>query len=215
MGEPVSTPIITTGTETEEEQQAEEEIEEPILVERKARKVRSNAHAEATRQMAKVMVGGIKTGRRVNERLGSFVQKSITRLLPGAEPKQTLAMPTYVLVFIAVIIPVLVVTIASVVYLSFGQSVQYDELYGQALNQRAVATSDTDPVHQRDAWQGILTTLDKADTYRQTKESESLRAEAQANIDKLMGTLRLEFIPAFANGLSGCNTDQPPGCERK
>jgi len=126
LGESVSTPMITTRTETEEEEEAEEEIQEPILVERKARRVRSNAHAEATRQMAKVMVGGIKTGRRVNERLGSFVQKSITRLLPGAESKQTLAMPTYVLVFIAVIIPVLVVTIASVVYLSFGQSVQYD-----------------------------------------------------------------------------------------
>ena len=202
-GKPVSTPIIATGTEAEEEEEAEEEIQDPILVESKPRRVRSNAHAEATRQMAKVMVGGIKTGRRVNERLGSFVQKSITRLLPGAESKQTLAMPTYVLVFIAVIIPVLVVTIASVVYLSFGQSVQYDELYGQALNQRAVATSETDPVRQRNGWQSILTTLDKADTYRQTKESEALRADARANLDKLMGILRLEFIPAFANGLSG------------
>ena len=199
-GEPVSTPVLPSTQNIEEED--EEEIQEPIVVESKprTRKPRSNAHAEATRQMAKVMVSGIKTGRRVNERLGSAVGKLIPRLLPGSG--QTLALPTYILVFIAVVIPVLVVTVASVVYLRFGQSVQYDELYGQALNQRGLATSETDAVRQRNAWQSVLVTLDKADTYRKTDESEALRADAQANLDSLMGVMRLEFIPAFANGLS-------------
>ena len=202
-GEPVSTPVLGTTPEVEEESE-EEEIQEPIVVESKARvrKPRSNAHAEATRQMAKVMVSGIKTGRRVNERLGTVVGRFIPRLLPGVASKQSIAVPTYVLAFIAVVIPVLVVTVASVVYLRFGQSVQYDELYGQALNQRALATSETDPVRQRNAWQSVLTTLDKADTYRKTNESEALRADAQANLDSLMGVMRLELIPAFANGLS-------------
>ena len=31
------------------------------------------------------MVGGIQSGRRVNERLGSFLQRFVPRLLPGAE----------------------------------------------------------------------------------------------------------------------------------
>jgi hypothetical protein len=201
-GEPVSTPVLPSMPKVEEED--EEEIQEPIVVESKpkTRKLRSNAHAEATRQMAKVMVSGIKTGRRVNERLGSAVGRLIPRLLPGVESGQSLAAPTYILVFIAMVIPVLVVTIASVVYLRFGQSVQYDELYGQALNQRALATSETDAVRQRNAWQSVLVTLDKADTYRKTDESEALRADAQANLDSLMGVMRLEFIPAFANGLS-------------
>jgi hypothetical protein len=201
-GESVSSPIIPTSPQIEEEED-EEEIQEPIVVESKPRRARSNAHAEATRQMAKVMVGGIKTGRRVNDRFSSVLQRFIPRLLPGVESSQTRTMPTYILVFIAVVIPVLVVTIASVVYLRFGQSVQYDELYGQALNQRAIATSETDPARQRDAWLSVITIVDKADTYRQTAESDALRADAQANLDKLMGVLRLEFIPAFANGLSG------------
>jgi hypothetical protein len=200
-GEPVSTPISTPTPEVEEE--ADEEIQEPIVVESKPRRVRSNAHAQATRQMAKVMVSGIKTGRRVNERFSTVLQRMIPRLLPGADSSTNSAAPTYALVFIAIVIPVLVVTIASVVYLRFGQSVQYDELYGQALNQRALATSEGDPARQRDAWLSVMTTLDKADTYRQTDESKALRADAQANIDKLMGVLRLEFIPAFPNGLSG------------
>jgi len=169
-----------------------------------------NAHAQATRQMAKVMVGGIQTGRRVNERLGSFLQRFIPRLLPGTESsggeiqqQQMFTMPTYAMVFIAVVIPVLVVTIASVVYLRFGQSVQFDELYSQALNARAQAVSETDPARQRDAWQNVLNFIDRAEDYRETDESKLLRSEAQLNFDNLMGIVRLEFAPAFTNGLGG------------
>ena len=98
-----------------------------------------SAHAEATRQMAKAMVGGIQTGRRMNERVGTFIQKFIPRLLPNANSKKPLIVPTYVMIFIAVVIPVVVVTMASVIYLRFGQSIQYDELYRQALTARAQA----------------------------------------------------------------------------
>jgi hypothetical protein len=182
-------------------------LEQPIVVEGRAarRRERSNAHAEATRQIAKLLVSGIKVIRGTTERFGTMGGRFIPRLLPGvsAEQSQPAAMPTYVMVFIAVVIPVLVVTIASVVYLRFGQSVQYDEYYLQALNQRALATGSTDPASQRDAWLSVLTTLDSADNYRQTPESQALRKEAQAAYDQIMGVVRLEFIPAFANGVSG------------
>ena len=181
--------------------------EDPIVVESRAarRRARSNAHAQATRQMAKVMVGGIKASRSVSERFRGVIGKAVPRLLPGvhAPAGETASLPTYAMVFIAVVIPVVVVTIASVVYLRYGQSVQYDELYLQALNQRALATSSGEPASQRDAWKSVLDTLDKADTYRQTPESKALRTEAQAQYDQLMGVVRLEFIPAFANGVSG------------
>ncbi len=162
-----------------------------------------SAHAEATRQMAKAVVGGIQTGRRVNERLGTFMQRFIPRLLPSAESNKPFIAPTYAMVFIAVVIPVLVVTIASVVYLRFGQSIQYDELYSQALNARAQATSDTDPARQRDSWAKVLDLLDQADRYRETDESKLLRSEAQSHFDSLMGIVRLEFSPAFTSGLGG------------
>jgi len=175
-----------------------------------------DAHVMATRQMAKAMVGGIRTGRRMNEGLRSFLQRFIPRLLPGAEnpgevegepvQQQMFIMPTYALVFIAIVIPVLVVTIALVVYLRFGQSVQYDEYYSQALNARAQAVSEADPARQRDAWQNVLNFVDQAESYRETNESKQLRSEAQANIDSLMGVARLEFVPAFTNGLGGTTT---------
>jgi hypothetical protein len=131
------------------------------------------------------------------------MQKFVPRLLPTAASKKPLAVPTYAMVFMAIVIPVLVVTVASVVYLQFGQSIQYDELYGQALNARAQAISETDPIRQRDQWQNVLDYLDRADDYRLTDELKLLHADAQTNLDSLMGVLRLEFMPAFANGVGG------------
>lgn len=204
-------PSIPRATPTEPKIESEEiSVEETTPTKEEpdsapAQSDKPSAHAEATRQMAKAMVGGIQTGRRVNERLGTFMQRFIPRLLPSAEGESNkpFVVPTYAMVFMAVVIPVLVVTIASVVYLRFGQSVQYDELYSQALNARAQATSETDPARQRDAWDKALDLLDQADRYRETDESKLLRSEAQSNFDNLMGVIRLEFIPAFTTGIGG------------
>ncbi|HET6823628.1 MAG TPA: hypothetical protein VFH34_13340, partial [Anaerolineales bacterium] len=165
------------------------------------RRLRSAASAEATRQVAKAMVGGIQTGRRANERIAGFLQTFLPRLLPGSDANQPFSLPTYALIFIAVVIPVTVVTVASIVYLRFGQSIQYDELYAQARNAQSQAASETDPIRQRDAWQRVLTHLNDADEYRETEESRQLRREAQFQLDLLMGVVRLEFIPGFPNGL--------------
>ena len=212
--EPVLEPVIDIEMEEEPEEKPVD-VQASPLTEEAAERSKPNAHAEATRQMAKVMVGGIQVGRRFNESLQSFLRRFIPRLLPGAEhpegeprQQQMFFMPTYAMVFIAIVIPVLVVTIASIVYLRFGQSVQYDELFSQALNARAQALSESEPARQRDAWQSVLNLVDQASTYRETDESNSLRAEAQSNLDSLMGVTRLVFYPAFANGLGGSSVAQ-------
>ena len=184
----------------------EETVEPAPRSLRRRKRFTFNAHAEATRQMAKAMVGGIRTGRRANERFRSGMQQFLPRLLPSGEPNKPFVIPTLIMVLIAIIIPVIVVTMSSVVYLRLGQSIQYDELYGQALGARAQAVSETDPVRQRDAWQRVLSFLNKADEYREPEESRALRAEAQANLDNLLGVIRLEFVPAFPNGLGGSAT---------
>ncbi len=165
------------------------------------RRSRSNAPAVATRQVAKAMVGGIQTGRRLNEGIGTFLHKFAPRLLPGGDANQPFTVPTYVLVLIAVFIPALVVTIASLVYFRFGQSLQFNESFAQASTARAQALSETDPARQRDEWQRVLTYLNDAEKYRESEESQGLRSEAQASLDSLMGVMRLEFRPACPNGL--------------
>ena len=165
------------------------------------RRQRSDTSAAATRQVAKAMVGGIQTGRRASERIGGFLGKFLPRLLPGSDANKPYSLPTYALIFIAVVIPVTVVTVASIVYLRFGQSIQYDELFAQANNAKVQALSETDPIRQRDAWQRVLNHLTDAENYRETEESRQLRREAQFQLDLLMGVVRLEFLPAFPNGL--------------
>jgi hypothetical protein len=191
----------------ENESSVEEEPVKPLSrAKPKKRLFPRNAHAEATRQMARVMVVGLRSGRRVNEYLRTALGKFVPRLLPSGDGTKPLVIPTYLLIIIAVVIPVVVVTMASVVYFRLGQSIQYDELYGQALNARAQAVSETDPARQRDAWQRVLNSLNKADEYRVTDESNMLRNEAQSNLDSLMGVLRLEFVPAFPNGVGGSSS---------
>jgi len=191
-------PIVIVKGPEEEEISEPEEFVSPVLPSDKP-----TAHAEATRQMAKVVVGGIQTGRRVNERLGDFLRRFVPRIVPNADSTQPLIVPNYVMGFMAVIVPVLVVTVATVVYLRFGQSVQFDELYNQAVNARAQAISETDPIQQRIAWKKVLDQLDDAEQYRETDQSKLLRSEAQANFDNLMGVVRLEFVQAFTGGLGG------------
>jgi hypothetical protein len=48
-----------------------------------------------------------------------------------------------------------------------------------------------------------LDLAEQAVEYRDTPELKLVRDDAQANLDRLMGVLRLEFLPAFANGISG------------
>ena len=187
---------------TENATEAEQPLEaSPPPGRARRRRLRSGASLAATRQVAKAMVGGIQTGRRVNESIGGFLGRFLPRLLPGSDANKPYALPTYILIFIAVVIPVTVVTVASIVYLRFGQSIQFDELYAQARNHQAQAVSETDPARQRDAWQRVLTSLDDAEKYRETEESKQLRKDAQFQLDLLMGIMRLEFIPGFPNRL--------------
>ena len=202
---PVET-IIEDDFEEDQESEIEADEEESTEVTTDLLKPdKPTAHAEAARQMAKIMVGGIKSGRRLNERLGDFLRNFVPKLLPGTDSTQPLVIPTYVMVFIAVIIPMMVAVVSWIVYNKYGLSETYFELYQRALVENAQASGETDPIRQRDAFERVLNFVDQAEQYRETDETKLLRNETQAKWDNLMGVIRLEFIPAFTNGL-GSNT---------
>ncbi|HET9914970.1 MAG TPA: hypothetical protein VFQ13_23980 [Anaerolineales bacterium] len=180
-----------------------EEEEIPPSPRRRRRLVlfKPDTGAKATRQAAKVAVGGIKIGRRLNEGFRAFLQKFVPRLLPGPESNKPFVIPTYMLVFIAIFIPAMVSVISWFIYDAYGLSERYRQLYQSAVTERARAASETDPARQRDQWQEVLRYLDEAGNYRETDEVKVLRSEAQSKLDNLMGVIRLEFVPAFPNGL--------------
>ena len=178
----------------EPEAQPLRELDEPIMDEPREPRQPS----EATRQVARGLVGGMQAFRRMGDAFSRNLSKFLPNLLPGSEGSSTSS--TLVMVFIAVVIPLLVVTAGVTVYLRFGRSYQYDNLYLQAEAARTQALNAADPARQRDGWQAVLFYLDKADYYRQTSDSEALRLEAQSNLDTLQGIQRLNFYPAFSGG---------------
>ena len=183
------------------EDDIETEAEEDEVATSQLKDDKPSAHAEATRQMAKAVAGGIKSGRRLNERIGEFLRNFIPKLLPGTNSKQPLVVPTYAMVSMALIIPVLVAVVSWVVYDKYGLNERYNELYQLALIESSRANSETDPSRQRDSYERILGYLDDAEQYRETDEIKVLRSDIQSKWDNIMGVIRLEFIPAFTNGL--------------
>ncbi len=88
------------------------------------------------------------------------------------------------MVFITVIIPLMVVTILSVIYLRYGQSQQYDTYLAQAREVQAQALTLSNPIEQRQAWENVLLSVDVAEKHDKTPETVTIRQEAKANLDQ-------------------------------
>jgi hypothetical protein len=151
------------------------------------------------RQVARVAVGGIQAWRRVTEQVGTRIRKFLPNLLPGGESDISLPVPA--MAFISILVPILVVTIAAVVYMRFGVSSQYETFIAQAQTLRLQAMSETDPVSQHDAWNNVLQRVSLAETYNVTSDTLALRQEAQSRLDALLGIARLKFSPIFSSGV--------------
>ncbi len=157
--------------------------------------------SESTKKAAQVMVRSIRASRRANESIGQGLQKFLPRLLPDSGTGESFIMsPAYMFV-ISVIVPLIIVTMASVVYFRFGRSAQFEESIIKARAAREQANIITDPTSQRDAWESVLIYIESAEEYRVTDETTALRVDAEQKRDQLLGISRLQFTPAFSNGL--------------
>lgn len=152
------------------------------------------------RQIARRLIRGMQAWQRGVERIDAAIQNFLPRLLPAAEESPR-ALPSSLMAFVAILIPLIVVTMASVVYFRYGRSVQYEEYLLQAQQARAQAVSLSEPAAQREAWQRALFYLDRAESYNETGETRALRQEAQGKLDALQGILRLPFQPVLSRGL--------------
>lgn len=151
------------------------------------------------KQTAKAIVGFMQGFRQASTVFGERFRNFLPRLLPATEsPEAASVSPTAFMGFMAVLIPLIVVTIAVVVYLRYGRNEQYDVYYNQALEMKQQALALTSPVEQRIAWENVLANLDRAEEHRETSETITLRQEAQQNRDLLLGITRLQFNPAFS-----------------
>jgi hypothetical protein len=126
----------------------------------------------------------------------------IVLLLKAILPDSSIfKLPPSTMAFFAIAVPLVVVTIASLVYLQRGQGIYYDYYFQQALDAAEVAEVQSAPQDLRQAWSTTLTYLDQAEHHRQTPESGSLRDRALQVLDSLDFVERLDFVPALTTPL--------------
>jgi hypothetical protein len=159
---------------------------------------------DGMRAAARSLAQSIRNGRALTEKVTAWSDRAIPRLLPGDQENASASFPSFLPLFIAVVIPLIVVTIGYIAYRQLGQPEQYTAYYQQANEARARALAETDPTKIRVQWETVIDRLDNADKYRDgvTPESQKMRQEAQAALDTLARIVRLEFRPAFNTALS-------------
>lgn len=155
-----------------------------------------------TRQTARTLAGIIKTTRTLSGTAGEKLRTFLPRLLPGTQASPSPLPPSALMAFIAILVPLMVVTLLAVVYIRYGRSEQYETYLSQAREKRDQALTLTDPIEQRIAWENVLLNLDTAETHDQTSDTITLRREANDHLDELLGITRLQFNPAFSSNPS-------------
>jgi hypothetical protein len=144
---------------------------------------------------------GLQSGRGLVQSISNGVRKILPRLLPGQPEGESAAMSGSTMAFIAISVPLLIVTIAVMVYTRYGRASQYEENYKLAVTAAVDAIGQSDPAVIRYAWESTLYYLERAESYQVTQDSQALRWQAQAELDNLDRIVRLEFHPAIISGL--------------
>jgi hypothetical protein len=134
------------------------------------------------------------------QRISNSIKKFLPILLPNSGDDSEVAGSSTVL--FAIVIPVIIVAIATTVYIHDGRTAQYQQYYDMALAQASQARGQANPTEVRRTWDSTIYYLDLAEKNQKTQNSNDLRQEAQTALDNLDGILRLDFRPAIIGGLS-------------
>lgn len=110
--------------------------------------------------------------------------------------------PSSIMAIIAILVPFIVVAIASAIYLRQGRVSEFEGYYMLAQQSATYAQSQSDPLTQRTAWITVLKYLDQAEQVGQSQETQTLRAKAQTALDQLDFIQRIDFMPALTEGLA-------------
>jgi hypothetical protein len=166
------------------------------------RKTRTLIPPERQQKAARQILAVLRRVRQIGQRMSAGVRGFLPQLLPSSEPNSW-SMASPAMFFVAVLVPLIVVTIASAVYFRYGRSVQYEQYLLQVQDARTQALSLSDPAARREAWQRELFYLDKAEEHAESPETRNLRQEAQQELDQVLGISRLQFQPALSRSVGG------------
>jgi hypothetical protein len=145
--------------------------------------------------------------RRANIRTRKIFHQSLfgiakigARLSPGLAEPSPGSYPTKFLALTAVIIPLVVVTIASLVYFRFGRDQQFQLNLTDA--RTAIAMAETEETIEKAREDYILAQfwLEQAARYGTSDELTRLQEKVQTSLDNIDLVVRLEFTPIVSGG---------------
>jgi len=122
----------------------------------------------------------------------------IRRVLPD---EKILDLPPSAMLFGALAVPLIIVSVASVVYLREGRGRLHQEKLLQAQTVAEQALPLEDPIEIRAAWEQVLVSLDEAENYGSSQDSQDLRTYAYSVLDNLDIVERLDYQAGLVGGI--------------
>jgi hypothetical protein len=139
-------------------------------------------------------------GRTSREQFGTGIRRFLARMLPGLDSETTNISPN-MLIFIAVAVPLVVVAIATTVYLRVGRTQAYQTAMETSRYYASLAITEPNQSSQETDWKAALVYIEQAEGYSITADSQSLHDQIQAALDSMQGVGRLNFVPAIQGSL--------------
>ncbi len=130
--------------------------------------------------------------------IGAALLRLLKNLLPDED---VLRVPSSVMVFLAIAVPVVLAVVGGMVFLQRGRAQQYQLYFQQATEQASKAASISDPNQLRLALHAVLEDLNKAEIYSVTSDSRDLRSTVTTQLDTLDAVKRMDYQPAIVGGL--------------
>ncbi len=140
----------------------------------------------------------------VSKKVSDSLERGTASILTKANPSATRdngSLSPLNMLFIAILIPLIVVAIATTVYFKSGRGEQHNLFVIQANDLVSLAESEEDIAKQVIIYQDASLFLDEADKYGKSETSNDLRAIIQKRLDILQGVTRITVQPTIAGGL--------------
>ncbi|MBI9043312.1 MAG: hypothetical protein JEZ06_02430 [Anaerolineaceae bacterium] len=192
-------------TQEELDVQAENRLREQARREEEMLRRKQKQQAERQAREYERKQGLAQTLESFRERLQNIkasLSNFMPRLLPLDSDPDTFQLSPASMLFIAVVVPLVVVVIATSIYMSKGRGEQHAGYVIMAEQSAAAATLAEDPVLQRQKWNEALDWLDTAEEYGSSDESQALRMHSMQALDGLDSIYRLNLKPVLLNSFA-------------
>jgi hypothetical protein len=125
----------------------------------------------------------------------------LARMAPGlVEPGQPGSLSPSVLAGTAIVVPLVIVILASVIYFQRGRGEQFQEYLGQAQAAVVAAQLQADPLQARFYWDQARQYLDQAQSYGEGADYSTLRMLVDQSLDTIDNIAHVEYQPLFSGG---------------